>query len=261
MVSSLLVFDAFTVSSLQIAQTVKIAKKVDLYSEALSVALAVSKLFRSEAAYGTYTVSIDNDTWTVDVTDAKSGFNPNTMSESQWIDLLRLCGVETGTKMSVLVDSWLDWKDADSSRRLNGAEKEYYEDKGIDFAPRNGPIKDVRELLYMRGMTPKLFSCLAPLLSIYGSNYINLSGAPIEQLKALGIDRSLLKEISDLRAKGDVDYKTWKLIVRDLPASLRNKVKLSAKSDILRIKVFLRKEIAYSFFVSTNDNKVLKSIF
>jgi hypothetical protein len=53
-------------------------------------------------------------------------------------------------------DAILDWLDADDAARTNGAESAYYLALTPSYAPRNGPIGGLDELLLVRGVTPEL---------------------------------------------------------------------------------------------------------
>jgi DNA uptake protein ComE-like DNA-binding protein len=53
-----------------------------------------------------------------------------------------------------IADAILDWLDPDDIARTNGAERDYY--NGHGYAPKNGPIESVEELLLVRGVTPQL---------------------------------------------------------------------------------------------------------
>jgi type II secretory pathway component PulK len=55
-----------------------------------------------------------------------------------------------------IADSILDWLDEDSDPRPNGSELEYYSVLPTPYAPKNGPIDSVEELLLVRGVTPEL---------------------------------------------------------------------------------------------------------
>jgi len=63
----------------------------------------------------------------------------------------------------VLTDSILDWRDADSLRRLHGAEADYYLKKPVPYRPKNGPFDSVDELLLVRGVTRELFFGIPPV--------------------------------------------------------------------------------------------------
>ena len=58
-----------------------------------------------------------------------------------------------------LVDSILDWRDADDIPHLYGAEVNDYPENTVSrrSRPRNGPFESVDELLLLRNMTPQLF--------------------------------------------------------------------------------------------------------
>jgi len=55
-----------------------------------------------------------------------------------------------------VADAILDWLDEDEEVRPYGAELEYYSTLPTPYAPKNGPIDSVEELLLVRGVTPQL---------------------------------------------------------------------------------------------------------
>ena len=55
-----------------------------------------------------------------------------------------------------VADAILDWLDEDEEARPNGAELEFYSTLPTPYAPKNGPIDSVEELLLVRGVTPQL---------------------------------------------------------------------------------------------------------
>ena len=52
---------------------------------------------------------------------------------------------------AIIVDSLLDWRDANDLHRLNGAEGDYYEALDDPYQPRNGPIQDPSEFFLVKG--------------------------------------------------------------------------------------------------------------
>lgn len=64
------------------------------------------------------------------------------------------CGMEEGDERSALVDSILDWMDADSTQREFGAEEEFYQGLVPPRHCRNAPFETVEELLLVNGITP-----------------------------------------------------------------------------------------------------------
>ena len=55
-----------------------------------------------------------------------------------------------------VADAILDWMDLDDTPRQNGAERDYYSGMSPSYAPKNGPLESVEELLLVRGVTPYL---------------------------------------------------------------------------------------------------------
>lgn len=55
-----------------------------------------------------------------------------------------------------IADAILDWLDEDDEPREFGAEFEYYSALDPPYAPKNGPLETVEELLLVRGVTPQL---------------------------------------------------------------------------------------------------------
>jgi len=55
-----------------------------------------------------------------------------------------------------VADAILDWLDEDDDPRPFGAEQEHYSTLPTPYAPKNGPIDSVEELLLVRGVTPEL---------------------------------------------------------------------------------------------------------
>jgi DNA uptake protein ComE-like DNA-binding protein len=55
-----------------------------------------------------------------------------------------------------IADAILDWMDPDDTPRQYGAERDYYSSLTPSYAPKNGPLESVEELLLVRGVTPQL---------------------------------------------------------------------------------------------------------
>jgi len=123
-----------------------------------------------------------------------------------------------------LVDSILDWRDADDIPHLYGAEvDDYPENRGITdrtlTLPRNGPFATVDELLKVKNMTPEIFYgsfFVDPVTRTYrrvvgigdlvtvstGSSRVDVNEAPLEVLMALPqMDLAASGKIIELRAK------------------------------------------------------------
>jgi len=87
---------------------------------------------------------------------------------------------------SALTDKILDWRDAGSLKRLNGAKDPEYRAAGFAYLPRNGPFQGVDELKLVMGMTPEIFQRIEPAVTVYsGRPSIDPRVAPPEALRAL----------------------------------------------------------------------------
>lgn len=88
-------------------------------------------------------------------------------------------------QINTVLDSILDWRDADDLHRLNGAEKEFYEKLDDPYVPRNGAIEDPSEFFLIRGTEPlagrfaaaDVFTTLTKKNKI---NFNNLSAAMLD---------------------------------------------------------------------------------
>ena len=70
----------------------------------------------------------------------------------------------SGSDLDTAVDSFLDWRDADDDTRPNGAEADYYADKGL--VPRNGSLRSVGELALIRGIGSQLAGAIIPYATV-----------------------------------------------------------------------------------------------
>ncbi len=115
--------------------------------------------------------------------------------------LLQQCGMEAGADRDTVIDSILDWRDANRDHRLNGAEEDYY--RGLDppYSSKDGPFDVAEELLLVRGVTPRLFAGatvdgktlpgLRDLVSPRAPDLPNVWTAPQAVLDASGLSRPL----------------------------------------------------------------------
>lgn len=141
-------------------------------------------------------IKLGNGYFSYTITDEDSKFNINSLIMGNVVmqsnveffrKLLIATGVEDGLEADTIVDSVLDWLDADDLHRLNGAEDDWYEDnyqeQGMShpYKAKNGPFDTIEELLLVRGITPEIF---------YGSDYFKTKEQKEESLnehKYLGL--------------------------------------------------------------------------
>jgi len=93
-------------------------------------------------------VPLERCQYRVRVTDEAGKLNINTATKEQ---LMGLPYME-----SQIADAILDWRDGDGNPRAEGAEVGYYENLPFPYTIRNGPLKTIRELLLVKGMTKDL---------------------------------------------------------------------------------------------------------
>lgn len=100
--------------------------------------------------------------------------------------------VENETQAREIVDSLVDWLDADDDESNLGAESNYYESLEKLTTPRNGQVDFIEELLQVKGITRELLygndekQALAEYVSVVNrSGKININTAPVGLIQAL----------------------------------------------------------------------------
>jgi general secretion pathway protein K len=93
------------------------------------------------------------------------------------------------SEKDVIVDSILDWRDADKNHRINGAEDDYYQSLPEPYHCKDADFDSPEELLFVRGVTPEIyFQGLEHLVTVVPKN-----------TKPSGLGRAKKKE-------GEFDY-------------------------------------------------------
>jgi general secretion pathway protein K len=93
-------------------------------------------------------------TWTI--IDLERKANMNLANEALLQQALMVMNVDPGESTPV-VNSILDWMDADDQTHVQGAESDYYQGQTPPYFAKNGPIDDISELLLIKNITPELF--------------------------------------------------------------------------------------------------------
>jgi type II secretory pathway component PulK len=93
-------------------------------------------------------VALERCRYSVQVTDEAGKLNINTATKDQ---LMSLPYMEPE-----IVDAIVDWRDRDDNPAAEGAEAGYYENLSFPYTIRNGPLKTIRELLAVKGVTEEL---------------------------------------------------------------------------------------------------------
>jgi type II secretory pathway component PulK len=131
--------------------------------------------------------SLGNAAYSYIIIDEDRKINLNSATPEQLRYLLRASGVE-GTELDTIIDSILDWRDADNLQRLNGAEEDYYQSLPEPYSCKDGPFDTVGELLLVKGITPEIlygskkekeprYKGIVRYLTAKSSNMININTA------------------------------------------------------------------------------------
>ncbi|MFT4900940.1 MAG: type II secretory pathway component PulK [Lentimonas sp.] len=129
-----------------------------------------------------------------------------------WLDLIEPLQFSI-FDLEPLVDSILDWMDADDNARPFGAETSDYVQEDLLFTPPNSPISNLDELRYVRGCAEFWYDAsgqpgalpilLKSLLSPYHASPPNINTAPAAVLQYLTGDADAVQNILDFRYGGD----------------------------------------------------------
>jgi len=95
-------------------------------------------------------------TFSIKIQDLERKFNINLADQEVLNRALSVIGAYAADGPTI-VDSILDWRDADEDPHLNGAENDYYLRLAPPYFAKNGPVDDLAELLMVQGVTPELY--------------------------------------------------------------------------------------------------------
>lgn len=124
-------------------------------------------------------------TITITMQDETGKIDLNRANEQLLRGLFISQGLSTDDALK-MVDTIADWRDADSNKRLRGAEAADYTAAGLTYGPANQLFQSVEELKLVLGMTPELYARVAPLVTVYSSQPgINEQIATRDVLRAL----------------------------------------------------------------------------
>ncbi len=138
------------------------------------------------------------------VVDEESKLNLNTVKSMVVMNRLFESAAGLPKEMAQIISaSLIDWIDEDDVLSEHGAETEYYQTKIPPYESKNAPIGSMEELLFIRGITPKIYAKILPFVTIYGDGKVNLNTARKPVLKAIGFSDQLIDKILGYRAGRD----------------------------------------------------------
>jgi general secretion pathway protein K len=161
-----------------------------------------------------YTVDMGGSGYVVRIIDESGKISLNSLTETSGIivkNLLINQGVSP-EKADIIVDSILDWKDADDLHRLNGAESDYYLSLPSPYKAGDAPFETLEMLILVKGITPEILygtdkkKGIIRFLTLYSTmGQININAAPKEILAALpGMTAEMADRIIELRASSQI---------------------------------------------------------
>ena len=141
-----------------------------------------------------YTRELGTGSYTFRVTDESGKIDINALTDKTGIllnNLLRKFG-SSEEEADTIVDSILDWKDADDVRRLHGAENNYYMSLPMPYRARNAGFETPEELILVKGMARDVLygnenrTGIIHFITVHsGAAAVNMSTAPKEVLMAI----------------------------------------------------------------------------
>lgn len=160
-------------TEVRMAHNLLAATQARLLAEA-GVNRAVLELYRPDPAHrprgdgSGQELDLGGDRVRFSVLDEAARIDLNKASPELLNGLLAAHGIEPALR-AALTDTILDWRDADSLRRLHGAEDPEYRSAGFSYGAKDAPFDSPEELLLLPGMTPELYRRLAPGLTTYSA--------------------------------------------------------------------------------------------
>lgn len=160
-------------------------------------------------------------------------------------------GLEANVR-DILVDSIMDWRDADDLHRANGAENDYYLALSPAYSAKNSALDTVEDLLWIRGMTPDLF---------YG--YSERDDPTSKQVHQVGLREiftvdSAIDRVNLRTAGAEVIHALSGIPLEKCRAFVEERKKLSDKtlSDLLPLLGLGGGDAALQMFIFTNPSIV-----
>jgi general secretion pathway protein K len=141
----------------------------------------------------------------IKITDENAKVNINYADEFQLRKLFKYAGIPEES-VTEIIDSMLDWKDADTEHHLSGAEDEYYEGLAEPYKAKNMLFDVPGELTLVKGMKPEYFdesreNSLLHLMTTFGGNTLNINTVSKEVLQMLEFDDTEIEAIMKQRNK------------------------------------------------------------
>jgi len=144
-----------------------------------------------------------------------SGVNVDAFVKDRCLRLFTNLGLDDPAGLVDALIDWLDFGDGDQEQPL-GAESRYYLSLPHPYPAGNGPLASFDELRLVKGFTAEVVATLAPYVTVYGGEKININTASKEVILALSdeMDEQTAEEI--MTARETAPFKTMQQL-QDLP--------------------------------------------
>ncbi|HXT15693.1 MAG TPA: type II secretion system protein GspK [Gemmatimonadaceae bacterium] len=150
----------------------------------------------------TGTIQVDSIDVEVQAHDLGEQLNINQLTENDFQTFFSYL-LKDYQKSTQLAQSIMDWRDADSIPRPNGAERDAYIKAEMLSLPTNSPFREVEELRDVMGMTPEIYAEASPYFTTRGTGLVNINTAPAAVLRVLpGMTDAILNTILQMRSQG-----------------------------------------------------------
>ena len=154
--------------------------------------------------------------------DESSKIDINNAPPEVLITLLERVGQVATEEAIDIAGAILDWRDKDVVVSPGGAEDEYYQGLSSPYKCKNGKFQIPEELLLIKGMTPEIFSRIKKLITVYGTEQVNVNTASFDCFYALGLSSSLCERIIKFRQGSDNSPGTEDDYILKSPQDLMN---------------------------------------
>ena len=234
------------------AQAMAIAESGIALAETMLLNPNPNKAWRAEG--NIYEINASDATIRIRIFSEVGKIDINKADQTLLQNLMTFAPVDTDHQ-SKLVNAILDWRDADDLVHIDGAEKEEYQQAGLNYQPSNKPFESTEELQLILGMNKSVLSWLEPLVTVYSKQpQVTMTLASREVLQVIpGVDAGLLDSYIFMRlenAKNDLPAPTF-------PVSKRENDSADAKDVLTLVSEALKVDgsrASLSVVIKKSDN-------
>ncbi|OHB28975.1 MAG: hypothetical protein A2X84_09310 [Desulfuromonadaceae bacterium GWC2_58_13] len=130
-----------------------------------------------------------------------NGSNVNPTVKDRVKRLFDNLGINEGETLTAALIDWIDEDDRvyidPDTNRATGAEASYYLQREKPVNCKNGPLESLEELQLVREFSAELVQRIAPYVTLYGNDKINVNSASAEVLMALSADPEITRDAAE----------------------------------------------------------------